>query len=109
MKGLYAKTRYANTGAVGAAVWYDPTQPIKSDDPKFNNLKGYYEWLQSTEIGSNDNPTGTLKDLSWPYTFNRNTTANPVALLDLNDDTAKSISKALFRDRLASFRSRSLC
>ena len=92
MKGLYAKTRYANTGAVGAAVWYDPTQPIKSDDPKFNNLKGYYEWLQSTEIGSNDNPSGTLKDLSWPYTFNRNTTANPVALLDLNDDTAKSKS-----------------
>ena len=91
-KAMYAKTRYANTGAVGAAVYYDPTRPVMDSDAKFNNFKGYTEWLQSTEIGSNDNPNGTLKDLSWPYTFNRNTTANPVAMLDLQDDRAKSKS-----------------
>ena len=91
-KGMYAKTRYANTGAVGSAVWYDPSRPVRNNDPIYSNFKGYQEWLQSTNIGSNDNPNGTLNDLAWPNTFNRNTTANPVALLDLNDDRANSKS-----------------
>ena len=90
VKGMYAKTQYANTGAVGAAVWYDPSQPVMSDDPVFGNFKGYYEWLQSTKIGDADSPSGTLKDLTWPNTYNRNTTANPVAMLNLNESKAKS-------------------
>ena len=81
-KGMWAKTQYANTGAIGAAMAYDPTKPIydtTSADAK--NFGGYTEWKV---------PGESLNDPSWPNTYNRNATANPVALLDLNDDRAIS-------------------
>ena len=83
-KGMWAKTQYANTGAIGAAMAYDPTKPIydtTSSDAK--NFGGYTEWKV---------PGESLNDPSWPNTYNRNATANPVALLDLNDDRAISRS-----------------
>jgi len=83
-KGMWAKTQYANTGAIGAAMAYDPTKPIydtTSEDAK--NFGGYTEWKV---------PGESLNDPSWPNTYNRNATANPVALLDLNDDRAISRS-----------------
>ena len=83
-KGMWAKTQYANTGAIGAAMAYDPTKPIydtTSADAK--NFGGYTEWKV---------PGESLNDPSWPNTYNRNATANPVALLDLNDDRAISRS-----------------
>ena len=81
-KGMWAKTQYANTGAIGAAMAYDPTKPIydtTSADAK--NFGGYTEWKV---------PGESLNDPTWPNTYNRNATANPVALLDLNDDRAIS-------------------
>lgn len=81
IKGMFAKTTYANTGAIGAAVWYDPTQPVTSDDAKFSNFGGYYEW---TTNGT------SLNDSSWPYTFNSLAQQNPLALLNLRDEHADS-------------------
>jgi iron complex outermembrane receptor protein len=83
-KGMWAKTQFANTGAIGAAVAYDPTKPIydytSADAANFAN---YTEWKV---------PGESLNDPAWPNTYNRNATANPVALLDLNDDRAISRS-----------------
>lgn len=91
-KGMYAKTRYANQEAIGAAAWYDPSQTVRTDDPAYSNFKGYTTWTQSTNVGSDDSPMGTLNDPTWTSTFNTNTTKNPVALLDLTNDRAKSKS-----------------
>ena len=80
-KFMWAKNRYADGGAINAAVWMDPTQPVKTDDPLYRNFGGYFEWLGD---GS------ALNDASWPYTRNSLGTSNPVAMLDLRDDRAIS-------------------
>lgn len=66
LKATQTKNRFADGGAVGSAVAFDPTQPVFGS--KFG---GYYEWLQA-----NGNPI----DLS---------TRNPLALLQLRDNTSK--------------------
>ena len=80
-KGMWAKTQYANTGAIGAAVAFDPTKPVYDDNA--TNFGGYWEW----QI-----PGSSLNDPAWETTTNRNATSNPVALLELNDDRAISRS-----------------
>ena len=80
-KGMWAKTQYANTGAIGAAVAFDPTKPVY--DSSATNFGGYWEWQV---------PGESLNDPTWPTTTNRNATSNPVALLNLNDDRAISRS-----------------
>jgi iron complex outermembrane receptor protein len=42
VKGTYSKNRFANEDAIGAAVSFDPTQPVYSGN---DNYGGYYEWL----------------------------------------------------------------
>lgn len=37
------KKRFADEGAIGSAVSFDPTQPVYTSNP---NYGGYYEWLQ---------------------------------------------------------------
>ncbi|MEZ4993553.1 MAG: SusC/RagA family TonB-linked outer membrane protein [Saprospiraceae bacterium] len=58
----YANTNsfFANQGAVGAAVYFDPTQPIYSGDD--NTFGGYYEWLNGDQPNFNAarNPLGLL-------------------------------------------------
>lgn len=83
VKGMYAKSQYANTAAVGAAVWFDPTQPVRSDDEKFANYAGYWQWVKAEAFGG---------DATWPYSYNAQATKNPVSLLDLTEDIAKSKS-----------------
>lgn len=39
VKGIYVKNRFADTGAIGAATEFDPTQPVYADS-KYGN--GYY-------------------------------------------------------------------
>ncbi|MBQ2857473.1 MAG: SusC/RagA family TonB-linked outer membrane protein, partial [Bacteroidaceae bacterium] len=80
-KGMIAKTSYANTEAVGAAVWMDPTQSIRDDRPQFNNFGGYFQWLGSG---------AALNDPTWDKTYNSLATKNPVALLEQQDKNADS-------------------
>jgi len=63
----YANTKYnfADEGAIGTAINYDPTQPVLSGNNKFG---GYYEWLQSNGVLNGIGPR------------------NPVALLQLRDN-----------------------
>ncbi|MBE9585553.1 SusC/RagA family TonB-linked outer membrane protein [Mucilaginibacter sp. JRF] len=64
LKGTISKSRFANQGAIGAAVSMDPTQPIYSGNDEFG---GYYE----TKVGN------SLQTLA---------PRNPVGLLELRND-----------------------
>lgn len=85
LKGMIAKNRYNDGGAVGAAVSFDPTQPVRSDDPYHQYyFDGFFQW--NTDASS-------LNDDTWKRTFNTNAPGNPVALLEEKNDRA--ISKSL--------------
>ncbi|MBR1882332.1 MAG: TonB-dependent receptor [Muribaculaceae bacterium] len=80
-KWMLAKSRYADGAAIGNAVRMDPTQPVRSSDPLYANMGGYFEWLAAAS-----------GDATWPYQFNTNAPLNPVAVLELKDDRARSHS-----------------
>lgn len=79
-KVMYAHNRYANSGAIGSAVGFDPTQPVSSSDEKFKNYNGYWQWTQSAPYG----------DASWPYSKVALAGSNPVSQIEANNDIAKS-------------------
>lgn len=76
LKGMYIKNRFADTGAVGDAVRFDPTHPVMSSEEPFASLtEGYWQWATYNDNGSFKalnadaprNPLGLLnqkKDLS---------------------------------------------
>lgn len=70
-KYSHTHNNFANQGAVGSAVTFDPTQSPYSDNKKYG---GYFEW-----IGSNGNVIGTNGAASSP---------NPLSLLNINDDVS---------------------
>jgi len=96
-KGMYAKTQYADGGAVGNAVYFDPTQDPHGFTSQYhkdqlggnlqqtlNNFGGYFQWF--TPADYNGDPT-------WPYTYNSTASiTNPLALLYGRDEYAKSKS-----------------
>lgn len=73
IKASHTKNVFADEGAIGSAISFDPTQTSAVEIPLINPTKwgGYYEWLQSN---------GMPIDLS---------TRNPLALLYLRDNTSK--------------------
>ncbi len=68
-KGMLANNRFADTGAVGAALAFDPTQPVY--DTTDDAFGGYWQWRTST--GRNSLAT-----------------QNPVAMLEQKNRTATS-------------------
>ncbi|MFD0933221.1 SusC/RagA family TonB-linked outer membrane protein [Psychroflexus salinarum] len=66
-RGSYVENTFADRGAIGAAVAFDPTQPVYDENSPFG---GYYTWLDG------DRQRGLA-------------TTNPVALLNLIDDTSE--------------------
>ncbi|MEG1562719.1 MAG: TonB-dependent receptor [Bacteroides sp.] len=69
-KGMIAKSRFADTGAVGAAMNFDPTQVVMDGNPKYG---GYFAW---------ENPTsGEFISIA---------SKNPVAMLEQKKETANS-------------------
>ncbi|MBO7591037.1 MAG: TonB-dependent receptor [Prevotella sp.] len=96
-KGMYAETQYADGGAVGAAVYYDPTQDphaftseyhkqmLGNDyDKTLSNFGGYFQW---PAVANYDG------DTSWPYGYNSTAgIANPLSLLYGRDQHARSRS-----------------
>lgn len=62
IKGMTVDNRFANRGAIGAAVTFDPTQPVTVN----NNIYGdYFVWLDasgtSPNINAPDNPVALLE------------------------------------------------
>lgn len=74
-KGMYIKNRFADQGAIGAAVVFDPTQPVYSDNFGSGIGNGYFSWLRPTETG---------------FLFNDIATINPLALLDQRKDVSEA-------------------
>lgn len=64
VKAARSDARFANTGAIAAAVNFDPTQPVYSGGNRYN---GYYEWLDPSAVSglkslAPRNPVGLLMD-----------------------------------------------
>ena len=84
-KGMLVKNRYADTGAVGAALAMDPTQPVMGSGAVYQKYGGYWEWTQTdAKFGIIPVPLATR---------------NPVSTLMQKNDVANSndiISSAEF-------------
>lgn len=62
LKGARTTNVFANEGAIGNAITFDPTKPVRSGSPRYG---GYWEWTDldglPTQL-SNRNPVGLLYD-----------------------------------------------
>ncbi|HEY0042632.1 MAG TPA: TonB-dependent receptor [Flavisolibacter sp.] len=67
LKGSLSKSRFADEGAIGNAVRFDPTQSVTSGGKRYG---GYFEWLDPSSVSG-------LRQLS---------PRNPVGLLEQRDD-----------------------
>lgn len=69
-KGMFANNTFPNEGAIGSAVTFDPTQAVRDPESPWG---GYYFW-------------GQQSDATLPITIAPH---NPVAMLELTDNTAQ--------------------
>ncbi|RXQ96280.1 TonB-dependent receptor [Ancylomarina salipaludis] len=69
-KGLYIKNRFADTGAIGNALAFDPSRPVKSEDSKYDKYGNYYTYFN-----------GDVRDVLAP--------TNPLALLNQKSNTSE--------------------
>jgi iron complex outermembrane receptor protein len=93
IKYTNSKTDFGNTGAVGAAVSFDPTQPVKNGNTRYG---GYFTWVNNDQTL----PDGSMDPNGNPNTFSIN---NPVALLAYTDnrsDVNRTIGTIQFDYRL---------
>ncbi|MGB4775337.1 MAG: SusC/RagA family TonB-linked outer membrane protein, partial [Daejeonella sp.] len=67
LNGSLSNSHFANSGAIGAAIQFDPTQPVNAT----NAFGNYFEWIS----GGVPNP---------------NAPRNPVALIKLQDNNGKA-------------------
>lgn len=65
VKGMNTDNVFANRGAIGAALFFDPTQPIYDEGSAYG---GYFTW---TQANGDPNPLAP---------------ANPLALIEMRDD-----------------------
>lgn len=86
IKTMFIKNKFADRGAIGSAIQYDPTKPIKSDstylvkwqdennnpDSLYTDYGGYWAWIQNNGSG-------------WPVDQG---SSNPAALLSMRDDNS---------------------
>ncbi|SKB38580.1 iron complex outermembrane recepter protein [Salegentibacter holothuriorum] len=73
-KGIVDENRFADDGAIGAAIAFDPTQPVYQDGSYFD---GYYEFTtspQQQQIQATRNPLALLEQLDGRGTTKRNIT-----------------------------------
>ncbi|MGL5937907.1 MAG: SusC/RagA family TonB-linked outer membrane protein [Phocaeicola sp.] len=87
LKGMISNSRFADTGVLGAAMSFDPTQSIyyQSEDQalmdKYNtSFGGYFQWTG----------TNNFNDDSWPLAPNSLAQKNPVSTLDYQNNRATS-------------------
>ena len=96
-KGMFAKTKYADTGAVSAAVYFDPTQSPYDFTSNYHKellggalnqtLQNFGYYFQWPVIGVFDG------DPTWPASYNSTASMpNPLALLTGRDEHAISRS-----------------
>ncbi|MDL2309978.1 TonB-dependent receptor [Parabacteroides sp. OttesenSCG-928-B22] len=80
-KGMYSKTTYANTGAIGGASSMDPTKPVYGGTEFYDkNFGGYWQWAEPVD----------RKDPEWGYQINTLAPVNPVSTLNTTSDKGRS-------------------
>jgi len=79
LKGMYSQENFGNTGAIGAAIGFDPAQPVMNGNTKWG---GYFTWVDNTA----NLPDGSMDPNGHPNGIGP---ANPVALLNQTDNTSK--------------------
>ncbi|MFT3911324.1 MAG: SusC/RagA family TonB-linked outer membrane protein [Ferruginibacter sp.] len=87
LKGSQTHSLYANEDAIAAAVFFDPTQPVRSGSSRYN---GYYEWLDASAANG----------------LRANSPRNPVALLEQDQNEAnvkRSIGNAVLEYKFPFF------
>lgn len=80
VKGSITDTRFADSGAVGAAAFYDPTKPVYSDDD--NGFNGFWNWTSGSgrpSTQASTNPLSLLYDRN-----NKGTTKRSLGNLQLD-------------------------
>lgn len=70
LKGSVINNTFADQGAIGSAIAFDPTQPVYTDNSAFG---GYFEWLNGANPNTlaPRNPVGLLNQRSDKTTVNR--------------------------------------
>ena len=76
-KYTYSKNTPGGQGAIGEATRFDPTRPVTSSDPKYDNWGGYWQWAVDWK-----NDDDTPFDPTYPYTKNGDAPSNPMELID---------------------------
>lgn len=89
LKGSYTQQNFGDAGAVGSAVYYDPTQPVYNNNTKFG---GYYTWVNLSDVLADGtmNPNGSPNPIG---------VSNPVAMLYQTDNQStvkRSLGNAQF-------------
>ena len=77
MKATISRTRFAESGAVAAAAFFDPTKPLRNDSGRYN---GYWTW--ETVSGTGDAMT---------YYPNTLASVNPLAMLEQYRNRGKTM------------------
>lgn len=72
VKGMYAKTNFGDQGAVGAAVSFDPTQPVMNGNTRYG---GYFTWVNDMSDVNSDASAIAPR--------------NPLAVLNLTDNQSE--------------------
>ncbi len=73
-KYLYEKNRFADQGAIAAAISFDPSKPVLENRTLTNRYYGgYWAWLQPANADGEQNPVNQA-------------TTNPVAMLEMRED-----------------------
>ncbi len=80
-KGMYIYNRYADGGAIGSALAFDPTCPVY--DESMTMFGGYFGRTQSGKPLNDSDPM-------WDKMMNSQTASNPVSVLNLKNDRANS-------------------
>lgn len=76
VKGYYIRNNFADTGALSSAISFDPTHPVRSNEPIVSGNSGFqYLYNGYYEVHNN----GTLND---------NAALNPMGLLEQRDNHA---------------------
>lgn len=79
--GSWISNNFSNNGAVGAALQFDPTQPIKNGNTRYGGYTAWTNYADSLDSNGKVIPLGNRS-------ANNIATANPVALLEYTHNTS---------------------
>lgn len=96
LKASFSKHEFGNAGAVGSAVAFDPTQPVRNGNSRFG---GYFTWVNLSDTL----PDGSMNPNGYPNPIG---VSNPVALIEQTDnrsDVTRTIGNMQLDYRLPFF------